>query len=156
VGQYEKDEKDDELRRAWAVYRGGPSAPTVDARQSNTARASGQKQAEGSVAACGMSERWVQSGPVFEDPPGYEDCSPAASARQDGADVRMTLSESRVEVETTRLFGVPVVKRTFRLTRLESNGGLEGSPTCVQYWKLEKPLLVGDYSASSFAGTASR
>ena len=123
MGRPETDEKVDDVCKAWAVYRGGPSASTSGARQSNSSGC--LKQAEASVAASCMSKMRVQSEPVVEDPPGYEEGLTAVLARQDDADVRTALSESRVEVETTKLFGVPVLKRTFRLMTLE------GSPHCV-------------------------
>jgi hypothetical protein len=133
VGQYEED---DELRRACAVYRGGACTSTAGGPESDTLRPSGLKQAADSVAVCSKSEREdtvpKTRCPSSTPPPRYEECPSAVSVRQDGGDVplqRTTLSESRVQ--TTRLFGILVLKKTLCATRSKSEGGSEA--TCGVY-----------------------
>lgn len=118
MGQYEED---DEVRRV--LPRKGRQAESGEAgvRESDKLWPSGLKQAAGGVPVCGKSERWAQSGPIYEDPPRYEESSTAES---NGAQRTTTLRET--QVETTRLFGILVLKTTLCSTRSKCEPGSHG------------------------------
>lgn len=117
MGQYEED---DEVRRV--LPRKGRQAESgeADVRESDKLWASGLKQA----ACLYAGERWAQSGPTTEDPPRYEESSTAGSNGAQRTTTTTTLSET--QVETTRLFGILLLRRTLCSTRSKCEPGSHG------------------------------
>jgi hypothetical protein len=120
VGQYEEDEKDDEVRRVLPRKGRQASSREAEVRESDKLWPSGLMQAAGSVPVCGKSES-EDTAPISESPPRYEESSTAES---NGAQRTTTLRET--QVETTRLFGILVLKTTLCSTRSKCEPGSHG------------------------------
>jgi hypothetical protein len=143
VGRYEEY---DEFRGVLPRKGRQASSREAEVRESDTLWPSGLKAsfsvsdetrvtlAAGSGPVCGKSEWWAQSGPILEDPPRYEESSTAGLVRQDDAQgsgvprnrAQRTTTLSETQVETTRLFGIPVLKRTLCSTRSNCEPGSHG------------------------------